>query len=295
MSSLHIQLLGRFGISRGGEPVTGLESRRARELFAYLLLYRDRPHTRESLIDVLWESNTIAQAKKYLRQTLWQLQTALPDEPDPLLLIDADWIQINPSAAFQLDIAELEKAYRLVQGMRGRELAGEQEHDLHEATRLYRDDLLQGWYHDWCMFERERLQLMYLAMLDKLLSCCEAHQKYDAGLVYGMDILRCDRTRERAHRRLMRLHYLTGDRAAAIRQYRNCAAALAEELDVEPSQRTESLYREIRSDSVTGQTGKPQIAEPQLSHSTLDDILTRLIQLQRSVADIRASITGPTS
>jgi DNA-binding SARP family transcriptional activator len=291
MTSLQIRLFGRFGISHDGTPLIGLDSRKSRELLAYLLLYRDRPHTRESLINVLWETASIAQAKKYLRQTLWQLQTALPAGPDPLLLIDADWIQINPVASFELDVAVLEQAYLRVQGKRGSELVHQQEQELHDATRIYSDDLLQGWYHDWCMFERERLQLMYLAILDKLLSCCETHHKYDAGLVYGMDILRCDRTRERAHRRLMRLHYLSGDRAAAIRQYQNCVAALAEELDVQPSQRTEALIREIRSDEVSARPGELPAAEPSLSHTTLSDILTRLIQLQRSVADIQATLT----
>ena len=38
-------------------------------------------------------------------------------------------------------------------------------------------------------------------------------------LAYGARILHCDRARERTHRRLMRLHFLAGDRTAALRQY----------------------------------------------------------------------------
>lgn len=292
MTTLHVQLFGRFGFTYGECGQTGLEARKAQELLAYLLLFRNRPHTRESLIDVLWENTQTAQAKKYLRQSLWQLQTALPDDAEPILMVEADWIQINPEASIDLDVAELEIAYGQVQGISGRDLVPEQGLCLHQATRRYQNDLLQGWYQDWCIFERERLQLMYLAMLEKLLSYCEATHRYDAGLVYGMDILRCDRTRERAHRRLMRLHYLAGDRSAAIRQYQHCVTSLAEELDVKPSRKTVALYNEIRADRISDLSEDDPLVELPLPHSTLQDILNRLIQLQSSVADIQSSLSG---
>ena len=69
---------------------------------------------------------------------------------------------------------------------------------------------------------------MYLAMLDKLICYCEAKRKFELGLLYGTLILRYDRAHERTHRRLMNLHYLSGDRTAALRQFERCAAALEE-------------------------------------------------------------------
>jgi len=40
---------------------------------------------------------------------------------------------------------------------------------LQEAVRLSYADLLEGWYQDWCLYERERLQNIYLLILDKLM------------------------------------------------------------------------------------------------------------------------------
>ncbi|NIN69138.1 MAG: hypothetical protein GTO63_31510, partial [Anaerolineae bacterium] len=81
-----------------------------------------------------------------------------------------------------------------------------------------------------CLYERERLQNMYLAILDKLVSYSEVQGAYEAGLGYGSRILSYDGARERTHRRLMRLYYLAGDRTAALRQYDSCVEALRREL-----------------------------------------------------------------
>ena len=119
---------------------------------------------------------------------------------------------------------------------------------LDRAVDLYRGDLLEGWYQDWCLFERERLRTMYMMTVEKLLAYHLMHGELDEGFACGERILRHDRAHERTHWRLMRLRYLGGDRTGAMRQYDACVAALREELDVAPSERTTSLYELIRSD-----------------------------------------------
>jgi DNA-binding SARP family transcriptional activator len=143
-----------------------------------------------------------------------------------------------------------DEALARVRGIPGQALEPAHAAVLEEAVQLYRGDLLEGWYQDWCLYERERLQNVYLDMLDKLMAYCEAHQQYEAGAEYGAKILRCDRARERTHWRLMRLRYLAGDRAGALRQYERCVAALDQELGVRPSQRTVALCEQIRADIV---------------------------------------------
>ena len=57
-----------------------------------------------------------------------------------------------------------------------------------------------------------------------------------------------DRAHERTHQRMLRLLYLSGDRAGALRQYERCVKALAEELDVKPTAKTLELHRQVRTD-----------------------------------------------
>jgi two-component SAPR family response regulator len=126
-----------------------------------------------------------------------------------------------------LDVEVFERAFMLVQRQRGADSTRAHVESLQEAVQLYRGDLLEGWYQDWCLYERERLQNMYLVMLDKLMCHCEAMREFELGLFYGSQILRYDRAHERTHRQLMSLQYLSGDRTAALRQFERCVAALA--------------------------------------------------------------------
>jgi two-component SAPR family response regulator len=188
-----------------------------------------------------------------------------------------------------LDVAVFERAFARVQGKAGRDLDDETKRLVEAAAELYKGDLLEGWYQDWCLYDRERLQNMYLVMLDKLISYCEAHRDYEMGLLHGSIILRYDGARERTHRQLMHLLYMSGDRTAALRQYERCVAALRQELDVAPDRRTIALYQQIRLDQLEERALPP--AEPDTTADTpaasLPDVLGRLQQLQLVMSDVQ--------
>lgn len=293
MEALRVSLFGRFDVRCGVQALSGLESRKAQELLSFLLLGRDRPHPREALAALLWGDITTSHSKRYLRKTLWQLQSALDSHTArlnlPTLLVEPDWIRVNPEAHLWLDVALFEEIYAYVRGAHGRNLEPEQVESLQGAIDLYRGDLLEGWYHDWCLYERQRLQHMYLAMLDKLMGYCEAHRECEAGVAYGTLVLRYDRARERTHRRLMRLHYLAGDRTAALRQYEQCVAALNEELSVGPARRTTLLHARIRADeSLAVDTASADA--PQTSPPLLSALLGRLRQIHSVLHDAEHQI-----
>ena len=254
MTVLSVRLFGKFAAQRGDERLESQNTCKIQELLAYLLLYRERPHTRETLASLFWPGSTSEQARKNLRHTLWKLHivfdSADAGDHDGILLVDTDWICLNPEADLWLDVAEFEHTCIIVRRTSGHELDEQSQQMVRKALKLYRADLLEGWYHDWCLFERERLQSLYLALLEKRMDYCAAHGDYEAGLEWGGCALRCDPAQERIHRRLMRLYYLTGNRTAALRQYVRCANLLREELNVGPSTRTQALYQQICSDTL---------------------------------------------
>jgi DNA-binding SARP family transcriptional activator len=131
---------------------------------------------------------------------------------------------------------------------------------------------------------------MYLGMLDKLMGYCEAHQDYEAGLVYGTRILRYDRARERTHRWLMRLHYLAGDRTEALRQYERCVAALDEELGVKPAERTIALYEQIRADRLDDPPLPQGKLMPTATTAPMPDVLACLKQLQATLESVQSQV-----
>jgi DNA-binding SARP family transcriptional activator len=298
MSRISIQLFGQFCVRRNEQLLGGFEAHKVQELFCYLLLHRQHSLSREFLASLLWPDATTAQSKKRLRQALWHLQSALGSQNEPvhdrILLVEPDRVQIKAEADLWLDVTVFERAFGLVQGIPGQELDAQKVQVLQNALHLYQDPFLRGCYSDWCLYERERLQNLYLALLDKLMDYYEVHHDYDAGLLYGMHLINCDRARERTHRRLMRLHYLNGDRTAALRQYEQCVAALYEELEVKPSKSTVALYKQI----LTEQLVEPPPTLPpsearralEVSASPQIEMLCHLTQLQTALADLQNQV-----
>ena len=289
---LYVRLFGTLDIRCGDDEFGGCTSRKSRELFVYLLLHRDRPHAREKLASLLWDDHySTVQSRKYLRNALWQLRSTLSDRPElaesRLLHVEPDWIQLNSVSTLQMDVETFEAAYAAVEGISGERLAKPEAGELGRALDLYQNDLLESWYQEWCLCERERLLQMYLIMLDKMMAYCEAHRQFEKGLRYGREVLRRYRARESTHRRMMRLYYLGGDRSSALRQYEQCVTVLRDELDVEPSQRTTSLYELLRTDELEAssaarkeQTGREEQAVMEEALRTLRTCQTNLKEIQ---------------
>jgi DNA-binding SARP family transcriptional activator len=249
---LVIHLFGKLSLHRDGAKIESLRFGKLGELLSFLLLRRDRPHSREILASMLWGDNTTSQSRKYLRHALWQLQAILRngDESSATLVADRDSVSLDVTGDVWLDVAVFERAWAQVHNVHHSQLSEVQAQLLKSAVDVYRADLLEGWYQEWCLFERERLQNMYLLILEKLMSYCEEHEQYDAGMEAGERILRLDRAHERTYQSMMRMQYAAGDRAGALRQYQRCESALREELCVRPTNRTQELLRTIRADEI---------------------------------------------
>lgn len=296
MSTLQVCLFGKFCVQRYGQVLNGLDAGKVQELFCYLLLHSDHPSPREMLATLLWGDYPDPQAKKYLRKALWQLQTTLNSECESpnnhVLLVDAGWVQLNSQADIWCDVAVLEGAFASVQGVLCQALDVQQVRALQDTVQLYQGELLEGWYQDWCVHERERLRTMYLAMLDKLMGYCEVQQAFEAGLVYGMRILRYDRARECTHRHLMRLRYLAGDRTGALRQYEQCVTALHDELDVRPATSTQLLYEQLRADTFEGSilTTNGTVIKEEIGSVPLPEVLGGFKQLLGTLAGMQQQV-----
>ena len=289
MPGLRFRLFGKFTAQHDAGLLTGLDASKDQELLSYLLIHRDRPHSREALASLLWADTSTEKSKKYLRQALWHLHAALNSDNGngtDVLLVDHDWLSLNPCSNLWTDVADFERAFAGAEGVAGRQLDTQKADALKDAVSLYSDDLLPGYYQDWILFERERLQNMYLLMLDKLIVYLQFRGEYEVAQGYGATILRYDPARERTHRQLMHLFSLAGDRTSALRQFERCVQALKQELGVKPERKTVELYERIKSDQI-GHINAPE----DIPHTaTSSDIITRLKQLQAIVSGVQRRI-----
>ena len=236
--TLEIRLLGEFNLtwhtSETEAPITTLNTPRLQSLLAYLVLHRDAPQPRRHLAFCLWPDLREERARANLRKLFYQLQRALP-EPERFLAADTQTIQWRPDAPFSLDVADFEIATSHTSSIT----------DLQRAAGLYRGELLPGCYDDWIAPERERLGQMLVEALERLTQLAEDARDYSAAIGSAQRLVLHDPLREQVHRRLIGLHALNGDRAAALRAYHTCASTLQRELGIEPSPATRQVYEHL--------------------------------------------------
>ncbi len=297
---LQCYLFGEIRLFIDGRPIPLPQTQKALRLLCYLLLHRDRSHPRSVLSAMMWPDRDESSARRCLSTTLWRLRRALtlPSQEVPLLRIQGNTIGINPQCTYWLDVAVFEEKCQSVLATPGRDLSQAQVESLRTATALYRGELMEGIYTEWCLVERERLASLHIQALTKLLAFHHHHGQTTEAIAYAQRILSIDPLRESTHRELMLLYHRAGDRAAALQQFERCRRSLAKELNIEPMAETWELYQEIRNDSSPRTSAreplpdlpKPaQLKDPEVQHALaylLDskaqlDVATR--QLQRAM------------
>jgi DNA-binding SARP family transcriptional activator len=244
MRTLHIQLLGSFRIAYDEELVVSIDTSRLQSVLFYLLLHRQTPQSRNRIAFTLWPDSSDSQARTNLRKYLHHLRRALPDA-ERFLKINSNTVQWHIDAPFTLDVTEFECA---IETARQAEEVGDPralQSELEKAIELYQGDLLPDCYEAWVLPQRERLSRMHISALDQLSQLLEEQRAYVSAIHYVQRLLRHDPLREVAHRRLIRLHALNNDRAKALQAYHQCATLLERELDVAPSQATQSAFERL--------------------------------------------------
>lgn len=245
---LKLKLFGPGQAHYFDQPLMGFPAQQCCSLLCYLLLNRHYPHPREKLAAVFWGDYPTETSRKYLRNALWKLRQTLhlANAPiDEYLLVSDESVSFLTSSRYWLDVEIFEATLARYHSISGQDLTSEQAAQLEAGVDLYTGHLLEGVYEDWCLPERERLHLLHLDALSKLVTFHEINGSYERGLIHGERILSYDNTREKVHRQMMRLYWLLGNRTAALAQYKRCIQILREELGVGPLEETELLYQQI--------------------------------------------------
>lgn len=224
---------------------TPLSSRKALAILLYLALQPTRSESRERIATLLWSDSGDEHARAALRQTLRRLKADLAGVED---LIDADRSMLRLLAPILVDIVEAGE-----QARRGEPPAMLARDDV-DLSRMFSDlEDLDPDFNLWIAVQRERLASQLVSWLEGALALVEDDRKR---LALAEALARADPTHEGACRAAMRAHIAFGDTVQAMRIYERLWKVLDEEFDVEPSEKTQSLYVAIK----TGQAQAPAAA-----------------------------------
>ena len=153
---LRLYTLGAFEIrQQDGEALPKPATLKSQSLLAYLACHPTHPHPRDHLTGMFWGDRPERKARRSLSTALWHIRRCLPD--DATILSDVTTVQFNPDAPFWLD---------------ARAFDGYAEHDdivnLQAAAALYQGHFLDGFYDDWILTERYRLESVFANVLARL-------------------------------------------------------------------------------------------------------------------------------
>ena len=248
-ASLHIQLLGGFAVTLGGQSIRAFRTAKTRALLAYLVVEADRQQSRTKLATLLWGELPDVAAKTNLRIELSNLKSLLADHP--ALEVSRNEVFFNRALAttdvhvFQRTIAAF---LALPIETQGAELA-----KLTAALDLYQGEFLAGLhlndaaeFEDWQLLTREQLhEEMMLAL--KTLQIRYAEQGRWAELAdAARRQLAIVPWTESAHRNLMQALAAQGQMQAALAQFEKCRQILQTELGIAPSLATIELAARLR-------------------------------------------------
>lgn len=245
---LHLKLFGNIEVQQEASPITGFRSGKAQALLCYLAV-TGRAHSRPALAGLLWGDMPETSARMNLTQALSNLNHLLGAH----LTITRQVVAFNREQPYWLDVECFEANFNSAAGSLTVE-------PLQEAVELYRGDFLEGFYihhapdfEEWALAQRARLRELALQALYRLaiLHTQQGQAGQAKAVNYLTRLLALEPWREEAHRQLMLLLALDGQRSPALAQYETCRQLLAAELGVEPAAETKALYEKIKAGTLT--------------------------------------------
>ncbi|HKF85038.1 MAG TPA: AAA family ATPase, partial [Candidatus Limnocylindrales bacterium] len=289
--SLEIRVLGPLEVLVDGMPLR-VDTRKALAILA-LLAVDGRPYARDELAALCWPESDDESARGALRRTLSVLRAALGGR----------WLRVDRSTValdgpdVRVDLAVLDDA-----------LAGpgasSDRATLERAAAVARGPFLAGFtlrdsaeFDDWRATRATSIERRVIDVLDRLATAAAATGDMARAADAASRLVELDPLDEPARRRLMTVLAEGGDRAGAIRTYRQTVAVLERELGVPPLAETTALYEAIRDDRLPLRVARPTtpslVAEPRDGQATgrALPLVGRASALAR-LGEVYASSTG---
>jgi DNA-binding SARP family transcriptional activator len=224
-----MRLFGGFELRRGDALVDLPQS--AQRLLSFLAL-NERSLPRRYVADTLWPDAEEDRAQANLRTTLWRIHAQRLD------LVNVTPMEMALSPAVWVDVRALVEASRE-----------------HRRTGILprpdtllglRGELLPGCWDSWLVFDRERLRLEAIHLLESACDSCMGQGDSHLATLLGLCAVECDPLRESANLLVVRAHLARGDTVLAIRHARRYTEMLADELGVAPPVELEELLWQHR-------------------------------------------------
>ncbi len=251
---VRIYTLGRFELVKDGEPLSFSGKVKQKPLFLLkaLIALRGKDVKEGQVSDALWPEADGDAAHSAFTTTLSRLRDLLGEEKairvqEGRTTLDARYCWVD-AWTFERLLAEAET--RLKDLREGRDQGAVRRPPLDDfvgkAAALYKGHFLLGdEAHVWTASYRERLRGKFLRLIVRWGDHLESVGQWEDAVDCYQKGLEVDDLAEEFYQRLMLCYQQLGLRGEAIAAYRRCRKALSSVLGVEPSPKTEAIYRSL--------------------------------------------------
>ncbi len=244
---VQIKFFGSISLIRGQRKLEDKEWQRdkSKELFVYLYCHRHRFTPKEEIAQALWPERSIESLDRDFKVVLNTLLKVL--EPQRNARQDSFFIQrknnmyqLQHISFLHIDVERFFYYYQLGMEEFDPELSNEW---LQLAEASYTDTLYaEKKQIDWLAQDREKLQFLYIEVLERLAQNATRQQQFKKAINYAEKILREDALWEEGYRLLMYSHYQLQNRSLALKWYEKCVQHLQQELNTTPMESTMAVY-----------------------------------------------------
>ena len=249
---IRIYLTGRVNVEVDGEVLvkdTQFRGKQSRLLFAYLVLERTRPVSKEELATILWPQDMspawegalsaltsrlravlslvpLTNQKVSFSRSFGQYQVSLPSDV---------WIDIEAGAS------AIDRAEGFLRAGNPAQVLG----PAGASAAISRRPFLPGIDCFWADSLRGKLQRQLMRALDCISESQMLLGEPMVAVETATEAVKLDNLRERAYQLLMLAYSASSNRAEAVKVYHQLREHLAEELGTSPSAETEAIYLKL--------------------------------------------------
>ncbi len=246
---IKVYTLGSFELVIDEETVrfSGKSQKKPIEMLKAIISLGGRDVREEDLTCRLWPEAEGDAAHQSFKTTLHRLRKLLRHEKsiryaDSMVNLDRNYLWV--------DVWEFEQlAGKVDLALRKEETGAHMKKSIEKmerAIKLYQASFLsRDSWHPWAVPLSEQLKSKFHRLVKKLGACHEQAEEYENAIHCYQRGIEIDCLAEELYCSLMKCHQKLGNQAEAINVYYRCKKVLLSSLDIEPSEKTVSLFREL--------------------------------------------------
>lgn len=230
-----IYTLGRFSLVIEDLPVSfkGKAQKKPIELLKCLISLGGREVGAQKLAEAIWPDAEGDAAYQSFTMTLKRLRELIGKKE--ALILSEGKLTLDPRYAW-VDV------WAMAQGS-----AQEDSKQLQKSLDIYQGEFLDNDETTWAISPRESWRNKFINLVSRLGEVYEKQKSWQPALRVYQRGLEVDPIAEHFYQGLMRCYAEMGERAEAVKIYKQCEVLLKKELGISPSDTTVSLYKKVQA------------------------------------------------